>query len=166
MASHMLIDFISMDLSTLLGNTAKSAPTKIDAARLQGVRIKKFEYIIRFSGKPAPSGPIVIGFCRAGLSDNEIGTFHQADPQSRQDTPAIDEARLDVYPVLVALNNQSAAPEAQPSMPSHYRTLNWPWKHLPEGDGLLVYAYNDGAQLTGNTIVSFHLKIIEEFVNV
>ncbi len=166
MTTHMMVDFISMDLSTLGADTAKVDSTKIDSARLQGTRIKKFEYIFRFSGKPAPSGPIIIGFARTGLSANEIGQFFKADPQSAQDTPAIDEARTDVYPVMVALNNQSAAPEAQPSMPSHYRTLNWPWKHLPEGDGLQIFAYNDGAALTGNTIVSCHLKIIEEFVNV
>ncbi len=159
----MVIQHISQALGTLAQNVALSVGTRIDAARLMGTRIKRFEYAVSFRGKTAAEGPIIWGFARGGVSQTEIVDFINADPQSSLDTPAIDEAQLDVYPIGIFGLEQTNAPGADSDHVMEYKQFSWPWKKMPEGDQLNVFFMNIGVTLQSGTIAEVHLKIIEEF---
>ncbi len=158
--------FDSLDVSSIGANGAVQTGTKIRGSRGQGTRIIRFQYQFMLRGKVAGEGPFIIGFSRANISDSEIADFYTSEPQNAQDVPGIDQVRLDVYPVMIAGISQTVAPNAQPDMLAGWRTLKWPWRHLPEGDSLNVHVFNDGGTPTGSPVVDFYLKIIEEFVNV
>ncbi len=163
MATHVTHVFLNQTLGTLAQNTALVVNTKIDSGRTQATRIKKFKYMFRFSGKTQTDGPIYFGFNRGNVSTSEIAEFFAADPQSSLDVPAIDRARFDVYPVGVMMLNTTVQPAITGDLPV-FQHLAWPWKHMPEGDVLQMFAFNDGPALQTGTVLGLHAIIVEEFV--
>ncbi len=164
MTKHMTFDTATLTISTLAADAAQTTGTKIDAARLQGTRIHRLEYIIDWRAKTVDDGPLFIGFHRASISAAEVAEFYLADPQSSLDVPAIDQARFDVYPAQMIPRKATAGPGLTNDAIVDWKVLNWPWKNLPEDDALNVHAFNAGnGAFTTGAFVDVHLKIIEEF---
>ncbi len=163
MVKHMNISTARITVGGLAAGAAVTTGTKIDASRLQGTRIHKMKYHFSFIGKTADEGPLVLGFHRANISATEIAEFYAADPQSSLDVPGIDQANFDVYPaVLIARQQTATAP-----IPDHmdgWRTLNWPWKNLPEDDAMNIHVCNISAGTVATGIfVDATVLFVEEF---
>jgi len=155
-------------LLTLGAGTAIITNLRQDTARLQGTMIHKMQYVAGIRDKTGNEGPLIFGFSRAGVSITEIAAFFAADPQSEMDTPSIDEARVDVYPVGVIMPDVTESPgPAANSGPQGFRTVNWPWKKLAHGaDGLNFFVFNRGpAALTTGSEFNIVAKIVEEFLH-
>ncbi len=160
----MNVDFENLSLGSLAAGAAIAGVFKLDAARLQATRIKKFGYVITWNGKTGTEGPIFVGFARGATSAVDIAAALNADPQSSFDVPELDRARHDVYVVGVISRNTIASPPNSADSLLHWRTLNWPWKEIPEDDAIIPFAFNrGGGTLTSGCEVNFSIRIVEEF---
>ncbi len=146
-----------LTVGALAAQSAASTGTKIDAARLQGVQIKKVKYAVSWTGKTSTEGPIVVGLSK-DISNTELAEFHTADPQRRNDPDESEQAERAVYPIGV-LHEQASAigPEETSIEFTQLRQLvDFPRWMVYEGSTISVYAFNeDSNTLTAGMIINF-----------
>ncbi len=131
--------------------------TRIDGGHLQGMRIKRFKFGMEISGKTDGEGPILVG-AAVGLTAAEIEEALEADPQGSNDTDARDKANRKVFPLMMIPRINII-----PSGPVPLIDVPWPFKTIPEGVGLVIWAYNmsSGALTTGTTIQTWMTFVTE-----
>ncbi len=143
-------------LGALATLSVAGTATIIDAARLQGMRIKKAKVGVTFKDKTAGEGPLLVGMASVDLSNAEIAEALVADPQSARDSPANERANRQIYPIAMLPAGLAHAEEVQ-----YLRTLRYPWKRIMEGNGLKMFVFNmDTATLTTGCVVNFVIPVV------
>ncbi len=123
----------------LTGPQASIGNTKIDSSRGQGARITKFKAAISWSGKTADEGPILVGYS-TGLTSTEVKETLIANPQRSDDIPAIEESNRKVFPVWM-IPKQGTDKTASNSNFNMRNVTGFPWREIPEGQTLNVWAF-------------------------
>ncbi len=143
----------NVPLLTLGGQTAILAVTRIDASRLQGVKIRDIFGIFNWSGKTTGEGPIYYGFADGRLSIAEIAETFNADPQVIDDVPASEQAERRV----IVIGTMPEVDTVQLNVDDHWHKMMWPtsWT-IPESVAFNVFAFNRGSgSLTTGTLLRF-----------
>ncbi len=145
-------------LGTLALETAILAPTKIDAARLQGCIPRDIISHSSFAGKTTNEGPLVIGLSN-GLSIAEIAEYFTADPQRFDDPGATEQSQR---PILVT---GFVGRHETVSLETVMRFMKWPGWHVKESTTIDFFVYNMGAALTTGTLVNHVINIRGDWLN-
>ncbi len=142
-------DQVGITLSTLAALTGILGASRIDAAREQGFRVMKTEYVGSIVGRTNGEGPVMlaVGF---NLSLAEMEEAIEADPQSSFDTPANEQVMRPVF-ILGIFDPLAASPAIlNNGIP---KTVNFKWS-APEGGSMNWMAYNtSGSALTTGSVV-------------
>jgi len=154
---HIIAEITVGALTTL---SVAGAALAIDAARKQGVRIKKMKYAVTYKDKTAGEGPLLFGLASVDLTNAEIAEALIADPQSARDSPSNEEANRQVFPLqLLPASAEVATQEHQPM-----RSVRYPWKRILIGNGLKAFVANlDGSTLTTGTLVSVFISVVQDW---
>ncbi len=151
----------SVTVGALATITVAGSATNIDAARLQGVRIKKIRGNVSWFGKTTLEGPVMYGLASIDLSNSEIAEALNADPQSENDQPASDRGNRKVVPMGII----PRATEVDGRNMRSFMNITWPWKVIPVGSGLKIWVFNlDTSTLTTGMEVKFNLAIVQEWI--
>ncbi len=157
-------DDVLLNLSTLASETALKIGTKMDSSRENGFIIKKQKIAISINGLTDAEGPILVGMTNTRISAAEVAECINADPQSPLDVPAQERSMREVYPIMVFALWTTTKDPAVNEIRNEYRALHYPWKEIPEGTGLDLFAMNrGGGALTTGAAVNFQLTTIGEW---
>ncbi len=141
---QLLHEEVLLTVGALSAGAAKTQQTKIDSAREQGFSIKKAKYNMVYSGKTDGEGPVLFGYS-IGLTAVEIAEALDADPQSSQDAPAVDEANRRVYPLeWIPIDST----ESSRAIDMRLKRYSIPWT-IDEGITLSWFVRANGALTTG-----------------
>ncbi len=143
---------VLLTLADLAANTLISVSSKIDASRLNGFRVTKTELNWELTGKTIAEGPILFGVAANFTNDVAIEVALEADVQSRVGNNLRGDGTFLKILGKVGLS-PSAFPNNDMGVAPHY-TISYGkngWS-IPEGQELVYWAYNAGAQLTTGTV--------------
>ncbi len=147
-------------ISTLANLTALTVALPMDAARENGVRMKKLMLAINYRGKTASEGPLRVGLCDSTLNVTEIKEALEADPQFFEDIPASEEANRRVFTVWTIPAGLVADEHTQ-----RIREVHYPWKDVQEGQGIKVFVFNDsGATMTTGMVLTVTGVAVQEWL--
>ncbi len=151
-------------LGTLGAKSSITDGLPIDGSRLQGIRIKKLMYNAEFIDKSAANGPISWGLA-VGLSAAEVAEAIEADPQGEMDVPATDQGNRRVFPIGT-IGVDAVNSDVTPDSIKEYREIKFPWKKIPEGVGLFMFAHNHGlGALTTGTLITAEFVFVYEWLD-
>ncbi len=136
---------------------------KFDNTREQGFRIKKMRVNMQYVGKTDGEGPLIIGFCDADLTAGEVSEYFASDPQSEFGTPAMETVKRHVYPVWVIQKDGTETVAASGKI--HYTSIRYPWKEIPEGAALQVFAHAPNDTMTTGMSVFLLGVIVQEWLD-
>jgi len=97
-------------------------------------------------------GPVVFGLS-VGLSDTQIAEALLADPQSMFDVVPVERANRKVFPMGI-IHNDTDFKE------NFLRTVNVPWKEIPEGETLKLWVFNAGSGALGDTTAIMYAQLV------
>ncbi len=135
---HINVEF---NLGTLATLTTIQAVTPIDASREQGVFIKKIKGTWSCEGLTDGQGPILCGMTTGISSAALVNEALVADPGSSRDLVAMEQANRRVVPQMVIYSDNAGA-NGNGIGEQYYRKQYWPFKEIPEGFGLELFAHN------------------------
>ncbi len=145
-------------LSTLGALTAITDATKVDAARLQGINIRKLKVAMVWRGKTAGEGPISYGLA-VDMSAAEIKEAMAADPQNAGDPGASEEANRRIYP-WGFIAPDTLVEQGYNGGPNFITLPDFPKWSVIEGKALFVYAFNHQASaLTSGLVLNWFLRL-------
>ncbi len=153
-------DFKEFTLGTQGALIAQIAPTKIDAARLQGCTIRKLRWKMGFFGKTAGAneGPLGYGFSK-DLTIAQISECFAADPQSSQDDEQLERSHRNL--LLLGMIDQI---ETESSIGKDSRSLKnakWPGWPIIEGEtwDVFVFNFNPSNALTTGAFLQMYFEL-------
>ncbi len=129
------VDNVLITTDALAAITGVLGAGKIDTARLNGFRTLAQRGFIQWSNSDGSGGPVMVGFCEAAMTLAELEEAIENDPQSSQDTPAIEQAGRKYY-----LLGYLSGIAGQPGNFKEFAT-----KHKAsyiEGNAMNFFAYN------------------------
>lgn len=156
----------SFQLGTLAALDAIAQVTKIDAARLQGITVKKVVGNWFIDALTAGQGPIMVGM-EVGLSSAAlIEEAIEADPQGIDDTAAMEQSNRRVAPQAVLIQDSDGAVGGGDGQWNQQRKVYMPFRNIPEGSGLGLWAYNLGSAALSSTdpLVRFVGTVVGEWL--
>lgn len=162
MTKVVVYDDVSQALSTLATGAVIGTTLKCDGARNRGVMIEKFIGSVVASGGTAGEGPLRYGLAKSDLTNAEIAEALTADPQDEGDTPAAEQSNrsvlaIGVLPVFGAVDEFDA---------HKYTDLHWPWKRMPEHEGIKFWVQNlDAGTLTTGVLVEFQSVMVSRWLD-
>ncbi len=165
MASRKAIVYhhTQLALGALAQNAVVVSQTPIDSARENGFRVDKIRYAIEYRNKTDTEGPIQIGLSKQDVSAADIAAALVADPQGQFDTDQNQVTDRAIMPMAMITRSGTSSPAEIGLV--HYRSVNWPWKRIEEGEGLNWWAANrDGTTLTTGCSVLIFGSYIGEWM--
>ncbi len=150
-----------LPLGALVDAIAVIGGTPIDSSRANGVRILDLWMAVSFTGHTVGEGPILYGLGRDLESVTLLKEALEADPQGFSDKDELEKTTRNVMVLGYLSDIGSAVSNQWQGM----RKIKFPWKLIPEGSDLQVWAFNrSGATLTTGTIVAFDMVVNQEWL--
>ncbi len=134
---------------------------KIDSSRLQGIRIRQWKCNMLYSAKTDGEGVIVIGFCH-GLTAAEVSEAFTADPQGEDGIPGMERVKRPVFPVWVI--SKDGVESFRDDSSRMYNSIRYPWKEIPEGVSLQIFAHSPTDDITTGMIVHISSVMVAEWL--
>ncbi len=153
-----IVDNIEIDIAALAALTGVIGTGKIDASRAQGFRTLMQRGRIELDGTGVGSGaggPVFVGFSDQD-SLSKIEQAIEADPQSIQDDPAMEQAGRKIFQ-LGFLSQQDSALAGQNFSKKHRQSFI-------EATSLVYFAYN--TDLNAAISAATQVKIFVEHIGV
>ncbi len=156
---------ITLTLGALGASTAILAATKVDAARLNRIKLRKLKRAWSAQGKTTNQGPVLLGFS-VGLTAAQIAAALTADPQSREDDTEASSSSLKVWPDAVlsrAFTGMQATPD---SVIGYDEAADFPSWTIPEGSSLDIWGFNlnTSTTLTTGTSVRCVMTLVDTWM--
>ncbi len=164
--SRMVVQHInqSFQLGTLAPLDVIASVTEIDASREQGIRVKKIVGNWFIEDLTAGQGPILVGMEIGVPSAALVEEALEADPQDIDDTVAMEQANRAVMPQKLLTHSMDT--EGSPGVLNYQEDIYLPFRNIPEGTGLGLWAYNTSAAALSTTdpLVSFIGTVVGEWL--
>ncbi len=141
----------SFQLGTLAPLDAIAQVTKIDASREQGMRITKAVGNWFIDDLTGGQGPILVGMSVGVASAALVEECLEADPQNVDDTAAMEQSARKIAPQAVLTQDSDGAIGGGDGYWPQLRKVYIPWKEIPEGSGLSLWAYNTSSAALSTT---------------
>ncbi len=149
-----------IDITNLAALDAIQSVTQIDASREQGLMIDFIKGTWNLDVFTAGEGPILVGMSTGLASAALVEECIEADPQQKEDAVAMEQTNRKVAPQAVLTGNDDAMAPSQ----LYYRNMYFPWREIPEGKGLELFAYNLKTVLTSAALVRFTGVVVGEWL--
>ncbi len=139
-------------VGALAANTSIESATRIDSARINGIRMIRLKAWIAYEGKTTAEGGVIYGL---NINpEGNVGDIIEFDPQSSNDAPILGPQQRVITLGYIPKNATSQGSDGQAGPPIFDGKIMW---SIPEGEGMNVWAYNrdNGALSTGLNISYF-----------
>lgn len=155
-------------LSTLGAATAILFATRLDAAMLQGIKLRKIKGYLAWSAKTTAEGPLIWGIC-VGVDAAEVAEALSADPQRGADPGASEQSKRKVFPIGI-INRASVSNDQGSAMApvDGQKMVDWgvpSWSMLEE-EALNLFVFNRGSgALTTGTLIEFGMTVVARWLD-